>query len=344
MTLLAAQSELQCPSCAGQCIYAPAHQGLECTQCATVIGLETPDDDRAAIERDLMEGDDKPVQLEAHSHHCETCGGDVIFTGPVLSERCAYCNGPVVLRLREEAFETMALIPFRVPAEDAQKKALGWVRRRWAAPDDLPDQVAAARVAGLYAPFWTFDSQEAIRYWASYKIRSGKRTETRQTSGHLKMSFDDMLAPASPHVTPLIRDGILHEFDPRRLRPYRPGYLAGFAAERHHQTVSEGLSAADDDKDLLIRNRIKRHIGKSGVHNIRYDANTTGIRYRRILLPVWMLHYTYEGEPMKVVVCGLQGRTFGERPFSFFKLAGFSAAITAAVMAFGLIWGAAGLL
>ena len=344
MTLLAAQSELQCASCAGQCAYNPAHQGLECTQCGNVRRLETPDDDRAAAERDLIEGEDAPVALEAHSHHCETCGGDVVFTGPVLSERCAYCNGPVVLRLREEAFETMALIPFRVPNGAAQENALAWVGKRLAAPDDLGDAVATGRVAGLYAPFWTFDSEEAIDYWASYKVTRGKRTETRQTSGSMTISFDDMLVPASPHVTPLIRDGILHEFDPRRLRPYGPGYIAGFAAERHHQTVSEGLDAAADDKDLLIRNRIKLRINKRGVHNIRYRTDTSGIRYRRILLPVWMLHYTYRGEPMKVVVCGLQGRTFGERPFSYGKLAAYSAAISAAVMAFGLLWGAAGIL
>lgn len=344
MTLLGAQSELRCPTCAGQCVYTPAHQGLECSQCGNIQSLETPDDDKAAAERDLGEGVDAPVTLEAHSHHCETCGGDVVFTGPVLSERCAYCNGPVVLRLREEAFETMALVPFRVPASDAQNKALSWVGRRFAAPDDLSDMVAAGRVAGLYAPFWTFDSEEAIQYWASYKVRRGKRTETRQTSGSMRISFDDMLVPASPHVTPLIRDGILHEFDPRRLRPYRAGYLAGFAAERHHQNVSEGLEAARDDKDLLIRNRIKLRINKRGVRDIRYRTDTTGIRYRRILLPVWLLHYSYRGEPMKVVVCGLQGRTFGERPFSIRKLAVYSALISAAAMAIGMVWGAAGFL
>lgn len=344
MSLLAAQSELQCPSCAGQCAYDPARQLLVCTHCGDGRGLATEHDERAAEERDLIQDEDTPVTLEAHSHHCETCGGDVVFTGPVLSERCAYCNGPVVLRLREEAFETMALIPFRVPSEDAQKNAFAWVAGRWAAPDDLSDIVAAGRVAGLYAPFWTFDSEEAIDYWASYKVRRGKRTETRQTSGSMSISFNDMLVPASPHVTPLIRDGILHEFDPRRLRPYRPGYLAGFAAERHHQTVSEGLKAGEEDKDILIRNRIKRRIGKSGVHNIRYRTDTTGIRYRRIMLPVWMLHYSYDGKPMKVVVCGLQGRTFGERPFSLRKLAGLSALITGAVMAFGVVWGAAGFL
>lgn len=344
MTLLADQSELQCPSCAGQCVYVPAHQGLECSQCGTVQRLETADDDKAAAERKLTDRDDLPLTLEAHSHHCETCGGDVVFTGPVLSERCAYCNGPVVLRLRDEAFETMALIPFRVPADDAQTKALAWVGRRWAAPDDLSDMVAKGRVAGLYAPFWTFDSEEAIQYWARYKVKRGKRTEIRRTSGFMQMSFDDMLVPASPHVTPLIRDGILHEFDPRRLRPYRAGYLAGFAAERHHQSVSEGLDAAREDKDILIRNRIKLRINKSGVHDIRYRTDTTGIRYRRILLPVWMLHYSYRGEPMKVVVCGLHGRTFGERPFSVSKLAAYSALITAAVMAIGMVWGAIGFL
>lgn len=344
MTLLASQSELQCPTCAGQCVYIPAHQGLECSQCGAIQRLETPDDDKAAAERKLTEEDDKPITLEAHSHHCETCGGDVVFTGPVLSERCAYCNGPVVLRLREEAFETMALIPFRVPSNEAQTKALSWVKRRWAAPDDLSDMVATGRVAGLYAPFWTFDSEEAVEYWANYTVKRGKRTETRTTSGVMNISFDDMLVPASPHVTPLIRDGILHEFEPRRLRPYRAGYLAGFAAERHHQSVSEGLDASQDDKALLIRNRIKKRINKRGVSNITYRTDTTGIRYRRILLPVWILHYNYDGEPMKVVVCGMMGRTFGERPFSLGKLAGLSALISAVAMGIGLIWGAVGFL
>lgn len=339
MADLAAQSELQCANCGGQRIYRPAHQGLECTQCGDVASLDTPYDHLAAEERDYAPDNDRKITLQAHNHHCETCGGDVVFTGPVLSERCAYCDGPVVLRPSDDAYGTMALIPFRVPDEQAWELVNKWVRRRLAAPNDLADIVAQGRVAGLYVPFWTFDSDEAIQYWAKYKVRRGKRTETRSTSGKMRFSFDDLLAPASHHITPLIRDGILHEFDPGRLRPYRPGYLAGFAAERHHQTVAEGLDDAKEDKDLLIRNRIKIHIGKRGVHDIKFRTDTSGIRYRRILMPVWMLHYTYRGEAMKVVVCGMQGRTFGERPFSYWKLAGYSALLSAAAMAVGLVWG-----
>lgn len=334
-----AQSGLQCPHCGGQRFYDPTVQGLRCTQCDQTERLYAPEEHSAAEERDVDLDEDRPVSHEVQVHHCQTCGGDVIFTGAALSERCAYCDGPVVLRQSDESYRTMALIPFRVAEDAAQTHAQDWVHRRFAAPNDLSGIVGQGRVAGLYAPFWTFDSEEAVRYWAKYSVRRNKRTVTKRVSGDMRISFDDLLAPASPHVTPLIRDGILHEFDPDNLHPYAPGYLAGFAAEQHHQSVAEGLKTAEADKDLLIRNRIKRHIGKSGVRDIKYQKDTSGLRYRRILLPVWMLHYVYKGQPMKVVVCGIHGRTFGERPFSVPKLFGYAAILTAAVMAFGLFWG-----
>ena len=93
---------------------------------------------------------------------------------------------------------------------------------------------------------------------------------------------------------------------------------------------------------MLIRNRIKGHVNRTGVHAIRYQTDTTGIHYRRILLPVWILHYAYGGVPMKVVVSGIDGRTFGERPFSRWKMAGVSAALSGLAVVTGWLWGAAG--
>ena len=288
--------------------------------------------------------DEPATPPDSLEHACETCGGRVIFTGPALSERCPYCNGPVVLAQPGRGYDTMALVPFHITGDRAQTCATGWVDRRIAAPSDLSAQVASARVAGLYAPFWTFDSREAVRYWAKYKIGGGTHTRTRSVSGAFTIDFDDLLVPASGHVTPLIRDGILHEFQPERLRPYRAGYLSGFAAERHHQSVAEGLAANTADKRLLIRNRIKHHINRKRVQDITFRTDTTGIHYRRVLLPVWILHYEHNGTPYKVVVSGIDGRTFGERPFSRFKLVGYAGLLSAALIAFGLAWGAAGLL
>ncbi len=343
----AIQRALLCPACGGQCRYSPVDTGLRCDSCGQVQTLETPADARAGIEhgydpdRPATEPRTRPDLME---HGCEACGGRVIFTGPALSRRCPYCDGPVVLAAPDRGYDTMALIPFGITAGYAAQAARDWVGARLAAPRDLPRHVEDGHLSGLYAPFWTFDSREAIQYWAKYRTGSGKNRRTRSTSGQLEILFDDLLVPASPHVTPLIRDGILHDFRPDALRPYRAAYLAGFAAERHHQSVAEGLEANAEDKRLLIRNRIRRHIGKRGVHDIRYLTDTSGIHYRRILLPVWILHYTYGGKPRKIVVSGIDGRTFGERPLCPRKLALYAAGLSALVIGFGLAWGAGGLL
>ncbi len=341
------QSELQCGNCAGQCLYDPATQALACSSCGTAARLETPQDADAEQEfpyDPLAPESETPVTFDTLVHRCETCGGTVTLVARSLSARCPYCDGPVVIDTADSGYAPMALIPFRVARSNAQALAQAWVEKRIAAPDDLAGVVSEARIAGLYVPFWTFDSNEVIQYWASYKVRRNKRSYTRKTSGTLTMRFDDMLIPASHHVTPLIRDGILHDFAPENLRPYRAGYVAGFAAEQHHQTVQEGLEIKGNEKALLIRNRIKKHINKRGVHNIRYQSDTTGIHYRRILLPAWILHYEYDGKPMKVVVCGMQGRTYGERPFSLWKLAGLAALLSSIAVGLGLFWGSAGLL
>ena len=341
------QSDLRCPTCAGQCSYSPTYRGLECASCGNVHDLKTDDDYRAAEELGYnpnLTGEDLPDLSKTRAHHCKTCGGVVLFTGPALSERCPYCDGPVVLGTQDTSYETMALIPFEIDAMYAQHQTQDWVKRRIAAPNDLEDIVAKARVAGQYAPFWTFDSEEAVEYWAQYTVGSSSNRRTKTTKGKMRISFDDLLMPASPHVTPLIRDGILHDFDPSALRPYREGYLAGFAAERHHQSVADGLDSNEADKRLLIRNRIKQHINKSGVNNLGYHTHTSGIHYRRILLPVWILHYEYRGQPMKVVVSGIDGRTYGERPFCVPKIAAYSGLLSAIAIIIGLAWGAGGLL
>ena len=94
----------------------------------------------------------------------------------------------------------------------------------------------------------------------------------------------------------------------------------------------------------MATNVCQRTANKSNVTDISYKTHTTGIKYRRILLPVWILHYDYNNTAMKIVVCGIHGRTFGERPFSTVKLAGYAALAASATILFGWLWGAAQLI
>ena len=96
----ATQPDLQCPTCAGQCSYSPTYRGLECARRGNVHDLKTDDYYKAAEELGYdpnLAEEDLPDLSKTRVHHCNTCGGDVLFTGPALSDRCPYCDGPVVL-------------------------------------------------------------------------------------------------------------------------------------------------------------------------------------------------------------------------------------------------------
>ena len=110
--------------------------------------MKTDDDYKAAEELgydpNLTEAD-LPDLSKTRAHHCNTCSGDVLFTGPALSERCPYCDGPVVLSTQDNGYETMALIPSEIDLMYAQHQTQDWVKRRIATPNDLENIVAKAR-------------------------------------------------------------------------------------------------------------------------------------------------------------------------------------------------------
>ena len=107
-TTNATQSDLQCPTCAGQCSYSPTYRRLECASCGNAHDLKTDDDYKAAEELDydpnLTEADLSDFS-KTRAHHCNTCSGDILFTGPALSERCPYCDGPVVLSTQDNGYK-----------------------------------------------------------------------------------------------------------------------------------------------------------------------------------------------------------------------------------------------
>lgn len=336
----AVQAALLCSVCGGQRRYAPEIDGLCCDSCGTesAISDAAHPDPRLEQAYDPSDWDAEPPEVD-QAHRCETCGGEVVFVGRAVSERCPYCDGAVVLFGGHAHFVPSGLIPFANSRNQVVDKMAAWLHGRWAAPSDLATLAQDGHLAAVYAPFWTFDASKAIDYTGAKRSGRGPDAHSTMVSGHLFMNFDDMIIAASDHVTPALRDGIMHGFDPNWLRPYRPEYLAGFAAELHGTRVSEGLAALRRDLKVKIEKRIRDKIG-GNVNQVTYRAQTSGIRFRRVLLPLWILHYRYGGKPGRIVVSGIDGRCFGERPYSFGKLLAYSAAVVLGAFVLGAVIGA----
>jgi hypothetical protein len=136
------QDAIRCPACGGQSVFHRIADALVCQSCGTARDLADPHRDRDARREtpyDPTRDDDTPTAEPhvidgTHLHACTACGGQIVFIGHALSENCPYCNGAVVRGPEETSYETMGLIPFRLPQDRALGRARDWIARRLAAP------------------------------------------------------------------------------------------------------------------------------------------------------------------------------------------------------------------
>jgi ribosomal protein S27AE len=329
------QRDLSCPGCGGQMAFAPDAQALRCGHCGATATIEATAE-QAHREVCLTVADDHPpmaLGTEGQVHACQTCAGEVVFLGGSLSERCPYCDGPVVRREGRGGFVPTGIAPFRVGEAGARAAIADWFRSRMLLPDVLRDRASGARIAGVYAPFWTFDSEIEVAYEGWRGRRSGKKTVWTRVSGTVRAPFDDILMPASSHITADIRDAT-GPWPVTSLVDFQPRYLAGFAAELHRTGAADAAEQVKEDIRPILVEKVKADIGGSRQRVGSLSIRMSGTTCRSMLLPLWILHYEHGGRRYRVIASGATGRAFGERPFCPVKLrvASLAATLVAALL------------
>ena len=184
-------------------------------------------------------------------------------------------------------------------------------------------------VRAVYLPYWTFDASVFARWTADsgtyYYTGSGKnrRRHVRWTpaSGQLTHVFDDHLVPASLGV------------DARRLRaiepfptadnlvPYDPGYLAGWTVERYQIDLVAAAKRALEEMNAYIRNLCAQAVPGDTYRDLQVHPTFTNQRFKHVLVPIWLMTYTYKATSYQVVVNGVTGKMSGGRPWSWIKIA-----------------------
>jgi len=336
------QRDFTCRTCAGQMTFDPDRQALRCDHCASEVVIATTSEQaheevclaHAAQQASFDLGGDGVV------HSCQTCAGEIVFVGSALSARCPYCDGPVARGQGASGFAPAGLAPFRI-VEKAAREAVGaWFGSRWLLPNTLQDCSFGARLAGVYAPFWTFDAAVVVRYVGQRGRKSGKSTHWTTVSGMIEAPFNDILMPASHHITPDIRDAT-GPWPVTRLVDFEPRFLAGFAAELHRVRAQDAATQAREDIRPILEERVRGDIGGQRQRITSMEIEMQNTTCRSMLLPLWILHYDHGGEHYRVIASGVSGRAFGERPFCAAKVRLASLVVTLAASLVGAAVGLA---
>lgn len=330
-----------CLQCGSQMSFSPERGQLYCAYCKTekeIAGEELeaaeylffPDDER--FEAPTWENE--PGQLLT----CPSCGADTLMSAAAMTATCPFCSSHYVTEAPADKKiilpETM--IPFRISAAAADRCFCDWVKKQWLAPHSFKKEAKRPEMKGIYIPFWTFDASLTTEYQGFGGIRrvehytvlvNGKRqTRTRTRTdwypiaGEKHLDFDNLPCPATQRIDRALLNK-LGEYSLRVLNVYNPAYLAGFFAERYSIGLSEGFVTVRQHMEQRMVSHIQSSLHYDTYRGMRYRHRYETVKFKHILLPLWLAAYSFRGRVYQFMVNGESGRAAGRAPLSALKVA-----------------------
>lgn len=346
------ETDKKCPCCGGVMDFDPKVGKLHCPYCDHIEEiLEEDEEDISAEEQDFLTAEQTGNcnwGVETKTVLCKACGGEMVYDALEIAGECPYCGSNQVMEAKAE--NTLApggVCVFKLDAKQAAEKFKSWLKKRWFCPKEAKETAKPKDFKGIYLPYWTFDTHTVSTYSAEYGITRHKRNSKGETvtvtdwyrcSGTYQEAIDDQAVCGTTRHEQGILNGIL-PYDTADNKAYKPEYVAGFASERY----SIGLKDAWETAKSLISGRLRRNITRkimterhaNMVRSLRLRTSYSQIKYKYLLLPVWMACFKYKDKIYKFMVNGQTGKVAGKIPISPLKVA---IAVIAGILAVALLW------
>ena len=313
------ETDKKCPQCGGVMDFDPNIGGMACPYC----GYE---------EEIVQDAAGSAAELDFESaEKTENCDWGA------QKNECPYCGSNQVMEANDE--NTIApggVVPFSITNEVASANFKQWIGKKFFCPKLAKQSAEPDAFTGIYLPYWTFDTDTFSRYSGKYgKDRTVKEkdsqgntttrtvTDWHRTSGTYKLAIDDELVQGSERHNSAILKG-LEPFETAKNVPYKPEYVAGFAAERY----SVGLKAAWEKAKNSISGKIKSNItskiydecNADHVKDVKVSTTYSKITYKYLMLPIWCSSFKYNDKVYQFMVNGQTGKVYGKTPISVGKV------------------------
>ena len=332
-----------CPACGAQAEWNPGKQKLVCPFCGTESPCEvtaTGEIQELDLARALKEIPDESRGwlTEKRTVQCRSCKAVSVFDPARVGQRCDFCGSPALVDYQEikAPIRPQSLLPFKVAEPTVREQIRAWYKSQVMAPGSLKSRALVDTVRGVYIPYWTFDAQVVCPwtadaghyYWVeetytdskgNSQTRSVRYTRWEPESGTVEHFFDDEPIPGTQGVSP----ALLREVEPfplKELVPYDTSYLSGFVVEHYQVVLLDATKAAEDAWYKQLEKMCAAEVPGDTYRDLQINPTFSARTFKHVLVPVWLLTYTYGRKTFHVLVNGVTGQIGGESPLSFWKV------------------------
>jgi len=173
--------------------------------------------------------------------------------------------------------------------------------------------------SSMYLPFWTFDGTVQILCALGYRVSPVIYSPEEQVilkgewptqKSWFECDIDDVLIYAGRSAS---NDEIvsIFPFDLRSILEYRPEILAGWQAENYQIALEDAaIEAHKVMRDIAFKRATHRRLFMRASEMLQEDVLVMEKTYKLILLPVWIISLTRDGQVFQTLINGQTGKIF----------------------------------
>ena len=103
--------------------------------------------------------------------------------------------------------------------------------------------------------------------------------------------------------------------------PADTGYVSGWVVEQYQIDLVAAAERARVQMEGQTRRLCSAQVPGDTQRNLQVDADFSKQTFKHVLLPLWIVAYTYGSRTFQVLVNGSTGRIAGKYPYSWIKIA-----------------------
>jgi ribosomal protein S27E len=356
---ITALDKIECPACGAQAEWNPTQQKLICPFCGTESPCIIDRQQGKVVELDLVRAlrelpeEERGWQTARRSVQCQSCRAVMVFDPARVGQNCEFCGSPALVDYQEikAPIRPQGVLPFTIDASRIRDDIRRWWRSKWFAPSKLARTALVDTIRSLYIPYWTFDAQvhcpwtaEAGHYYTVMvpgtdskgrpTMRPQRRVRWEPAAGVVDQFFDDEAVPGTQGL-PLDLLRKVEPFPTLEVLPYDTAFLSGHVVEHYQVVLLDAAQRSQDQMQAKLLQLCAAQVPGDTHRNLEISPDYALKTFKHVLVPVWLLSYTYGAKAYQVIANGYTGSIAGKYPLSVWKIA--FVVLLAAIIAFIVI-------